>query len=64
LALIFGPIYSGWVFDTFSPQTVLFVGAGVMLPGVGLALVLQKMSGSSSASEDCSVSELVGPKGG
>jgi len=41
LALIFGPIYSGWVFDHISPQAIFWVSGIILLPGLLLALLVR-----------------------
>ena len=41
LALIFGPIYSGWVFDNISPQAIFWVSGIILLPGLLLALLVR-----------------------
>ena len=41
LALVFGPIWAGWVFQNISPQAAYWVGSAILLPGVALAFVLR-----------------------
>ena len=43
LAFIFGPIWSGYVFEKISPGAVFTVGALIMIPGILLSLALKKV---------------------
>ena len=40
LALIIGPVWAGYAFEWISPQAVFYVGAGLVLVGMALAVVL------------------------
>jgi DHA1 family tetracycline resistance protein-like MFS transporter len=42
LALIFGPVWAGYVFEGISPRAVFMVGALIMAIGTTLAFVLQR----------------------
>lgn len=47
LALIFGPVWAGYVFDGISPRAVFLVGAGFMLVATFLAIRLQRIPAQS-----------------
>jgi DHA1 family tetracycline resistance protein-like MFS transporter len=44
LALIFGPVWAGFVFEQIGPRYVYFIGSGIMVVAVILALLLNIMS--------------------
>lgn len=45
LALIFGPVWAGYVFEGISPRSVFLFGAGIMFVAAGLAFVLLRGAG-------------------
>jgi DHA1 family tetracycline resistance protein-like MFS transporter len=47
LALIFGPVWAGYVFDGISPRAVFMVGAAFMLVATFLAIRLQRIPAHS-----------------
>lgn len=44
LALIIGPIWAGYAFESISPQAVFLVGSGLMVVTLGFALILLQLN--------------------
>ena len=47
MGFIFGPIWSGWVFERISPQSVYLIGGVIVIPAVILAYILRARKLSS-----------------
>jgi predicted MFS family arabinose efflux permease len=51
LALIIGPVWAGFAFEQISPQAVFYVGAGLVLVGMVLAVMLLRRQIPTSRSQ-------------
>jgi DHA1 family tetracycline resistance protein-like MFS transporter len=51
LALIIGPVWAGFAFEQISPQAVFYVGAGLVLVGMVLAVMLLRRQIPTSQSQ-------------